>query len=85
MLEAKIKAEHEYEKFRVIQDREYESDFDKEIKKFKKNNFIRPNKRKNLIYHTSNILFMKRRNILKGLTILPFAGTVFPFKSLLAA
>ncbi len=28
---------------------------------------------------------MKRRNILKGLTILPFAGTVFPFKSLLAA
>jgi hypothetical protein len=36
MLEAKIKAEHEYEKFRVIQDREYESDFDKEIKKFKK-------------------------------------------------
>jgi hypothetical protein len=36
MLEAKIKAEQEYEKFRVIQDREYESDFDKEIKKFKK-------------------------------------------------
>jgi D-glucosaminate-6-phosphate ammonia-lyase len=28
---------------------------------------------------------MKRRNILKGLTMLPFAGTVFPFKSLLAA
>lgn len=36
MLEAKIKAEQEYEKFRVIQDREYESDFDKEIKKLKK-------------------------------------------------
>lgn len=28
---------------------------------------------------------MKRRNILKGLTILPFAGTLFPFKSLLAS
>ena len=27
---------------------------------------------------------MKRRNILKGFTILPFAGTLFPFKSLLA-
>ncbi|MEO8962408.1 MAG: hypothetical protein ABI325_11025 [Ginsengibacter sp.] len=36
MLEAKIKAEQEYEKFRVIQDREYESDFDREIKKLKK-------------------------------------------------
>lgn len=36
MLQAKIKAEHEYEKFRVIQDGEYESDFDKEIKKLKK-------------------------------------------------
>ena len=36
MLEAKIKAEQEYEKFRVIQDREYESDFDKEIKKMEK-------------------------------------------------
>lgn len=32
MLEAKIKAEQEYDKFRVIQDRNYESDFDKEIK-----------------------------------------------------
>jgi len=28
---------------------------------------------------------MKRRNIIKGLTILPFAGTMLPFKSLLAA
>ena len=36
MLEAKIKAEQEYEKFRVIQDMEYESDFDKEIKKMEK-------------------------------------------------
>jgi hypothetical protein len=33
MLEAKLKAEKEFEKYRVIQDREYESDFDKEIKK----------------------------------------------------
>ena len=33
MLEAKLKAEGEYEKYRVIQDREYESDFDKEVKK----------------------------------------------------
>ncbi len=33
MLEAKLKAEQEYDKFRVIQDRAYESDFDKEVKK----------------------------------------------------
>lgn len=33
MLEAKIKTESEYEKYRVIQDRLYESDFDREIKK----------------------------------------------------
>ena len=33
MLEAKIKAEGEYEKYRIIQDRNYISDFDKEIKK----------------------------------------------------
>jgi hypothetical protein len=32
MLEAKLKAEGEYEKYRVIQDREYESDFDKAVK-----------------------------------------------------
>ncbi len=32
-LEAKIKAEAEYEKYRVIQDRNYISDFDKEINK----------------------------------------------------
>ena len=30
-LEAKLKAESEYEKYRVIQDKNYESDFDKEI------------------------------------------------------
>jgi len=33
MLEAKLKAEQEYDKFRVIQDKTYESDFDKVIKK----------------------------------------------------
>ncbi len=33
MLEAKLKAEKEFEKYRVIQDKEYESDFDREIKK----------------------------------------------------
>jgi hypothetical protein len=33
MMQAKLKAEGEYEKYRVIQDREYESDFDKAIKK----------------------------------------------------
>ncbi|OIO99687.1 MAG: cell filamentation protein Fic [Bacteroidetes bacterium CG2_30_32_10] len=33
MLEAKLKAEQEFEKFRVIQDKVYESDFDKEVKK----------------------------------------------------
>jgi len=33
MLEAKLKAEGEFEKYRVIQDREYESDFDKVVKK----------------------------------------------------
>lgn len=32
-LEAKLKAEGEYEKFRAIQDRAYESDFDKEVKR----------------------------------------------------
>jgi hypothetical protein len=36
MLEAKLKAEGEYENYRVIQDRNYESDFDREIKKLKK-------------------------------------------------
>ena len=35
MLEVKLKAEMEYDKFRVIQDKEYESDFDREIKKLK--------------------------------------------------
>lgn len=33
MLEAKLKADGEFEKYRVIQDREYESDFDKAVKK----------------------------------------------------
>ncbi len=33
MLEAKLKAESEFAKYRVIQDLNYESDFDKEIKK----------------------------------------------------
>ncbi len=33
MLEAKLKAEKEFEKYRVIQDKEYESDFDKAVKK----------------------------------------------------
>lgn len=35
MIQAKLKAISEYEKFRVIQDQTYESDFDKEIKKLK--------------------------------------------------
>ena len=35
MLEAKLKAAMEFDKYRVIQDRQYESDFDKEIKKLK--------------------------------------------------
>ena len=34
MLEAKLKAESEYDKFRVTQDRNYISDFDNEIKNF---------------------------------------------------
>ncbi len=34
-LEAKIKAEQEYDKFRILQDKNYESDFDKEIKRLK--------------------------------------------------
>ena len=40
MLEAKLKAESEYDKYRVIQDKNYISDFDREIKKMidKKNN-----------------------------------------------
>jgi len=36
MLEAKLKAENEFEKYRVIQDREYESDFDREVKRLKR-------------------------------------------------
>jgi len=36
MLEAKLKAETEYEKFRVIQDQEYISDFDAHIQKYLK-------------------------------------------------
>jgi hypothetical protein len=36
MLEAKLKAEQEYDKFRVIQDKTYESDFDKEVKRLQK-------------------------------------------------
>lgn len=35
MLEAKLKAEKEYQKFRVVQDLNYESDFDREIEKLK--------------------------------------------------
>lgn len=35
-LEAKLKAETEYEKFRVVQDRNFESDFDLEVKKMLK-------------------------------------------------
>jgi hypothetical protein len=34
-LEAKIKAEQEYDQYRMIQDKNYESDFDKEIKRIK--------------------------------------------------
>ena len=36
MLEAKLKAEAEFDKYRIFQDSQYESDFDKEIKKLKK-------------------------------------------------
>ncbi|WP_416866191.1 MAG: virulence RhuM family protein [Imperialibacter sp.] len=35
MLEARLKAETEYDKYRVIQDKNYESDFDRAIKKLK--------------------------------------------------
>ncbi len=38
MLEAKLKAQSEYDKFRVIQDQNYVSDFDKEIKRINENN-----------------------------------------------
>jgi hypothetical protein len=36
MLEAKLKAEGEFDKFRVIQDQTYQSDFDKLIANTKK-------------------------------------------------
>ncbi len=36
MFEAKLKAENEFEKYRVVQDKNYESDFDKVIKKLKR-------------------------------------------------
>jgi hypothetical protein len=39
-LEAKLKAEHEFEKYRVIQDEYYISDFDKEIKRITRNKDI---------------------------------------------
>ncbi len=39
MLEARLKSEGEFEKYRVIQDREYESDFDKAIKKLSESEF----------------------------------------------
>jgi len=40
MLEAKLKAESEYDKFRILQDQNYVSDFDEELKQLmnKKNN-----------------------------------------------
>ncbi|MFH7011422.1 virulence RhuM family protein [Flavobacterium sp. FlaQc-52] len=38
LLEAKIKAESEFDKFRIIQDRDYISDFDREVLKIKKSN-----------------------------------------------
>jgi hypothetical protein len=38
MLEAKLKAENEYEKFRVVQDKLFESDFDKFLKQIEKKN-----------------------------------------------
>ena len=38
MLEAKLRAESEYEKFRIIQDRNYISDFDRELLKLTKKN-----------------------------------------------
>ena len=37
-LEAKIKADTEYEKYKVIQDQIFESDFDKEVKRVLDNN-----------------------------------------------
>jgi hypothetical protein len=37
MLEAKLKAESEYEKFRVVQDKLFESDFDRFLKQLKEN------------------------------------------------
>lgn len=39
-LEAKIKAESEFEKFRIIQDKNYVSDFDLEVKKLRKKSKI---------------------------------------------
>ena len=37
-LKAKLKAEQEYEKYRVIQDKRYVSDFDKIVKKISEAN-----------------------------------------------
>lgn len=36
-LEAKLKAESEYDAFRVIQDKNYTSDFDREVKRLQDN------------------------------------------------
>lgn len=35
MLEAKLKVEKEFETYRVMQDRDYESDFDKAVKRIR--------------------------------------------------
>ena len=42
--EAKQKAFAEYDKFRLVQDREYLSDFDKEVKKWRENGLFDDNK-----------------------------------------
>jgi hypothetical protein len=41
--EAKEKAYAEYDKFRIVQDREYLSDFDQEIKKWRENGLFDDN------------------------------------------
>ncbi len=46
MFEVKLKAEGEFKKYRVIQDSEYESDFDKAVKKISETKKVEPNKLK---------------------------------------
>ena len=59
MLEAKLKAESEYEKFRIVQDKNYISDFDREIIRNELATYS-----KNLS-HKPEVVFLSKADLLK--------------------